>query len=236
MFLTAQILLNLLIIFNIFNGVANSSPNLQPIDYFDVDTIKQLKTLDKPSEEWNMEYNYGRNYKHSKGQEWGNGYNNQYNTGNILRNHQYEGAKKQRAKLLQTEITPIWASTNIDESKMYRGGASEMNDKQQGSMQQSNTLEKQFQKKTGSKMKNWYNWPSKNLTWPNWILKKNPYEMQLVPWWNTNDQQAQKAQSVPRFMPDEIILKQKKFFWPGSIGWTGDLGPFREVPIPPWYD
>lgn len=212
---------------------AISPPSSQPVDYFDVDKITQSKILDRPNE-WDTEYNYGRNYKHSEGQEWGSGYNNHYNTGNIMKNR-YDEIKKQRPKWPQTEISPThWASTDTDESKMSMRGLSEAYDEQQPNMLRSDVLKKQFQPKTGSEVKNWYNWPRNNISWPNWVPKRNPYEKQLVPWWSTDSQQAQKAQEVARLTLAETIQKQKQPFLLNSVGWTGDLGPFSEVPYPPW--
>ncbi|EFO19140.1 hypothetical protein LOAG_09355 [Loa loa] len=202
---------------------AISPPSSKPMDYTDVDTITQPRLLNKPGR-WNMEYNYGRRYEHSKGQEWGTGYNNQYNDVNVT-----------KPKLSQTELSPVqWTSSNTDKFKIHAQGISERNDEQQASMLRSNDQKKQFQEKTGSEVKNWHNWPSKNITWPGWVLKGNHFKKQLVPWWNTGNQQVMKAQKVARFMSGEAITKQKPPFWPGSVGWTGDLGPFGEVPSPPW--
>ncbi|VIO89575.1 Uncharacterized protein BM_BM11031 [Brugia malayi] len=199
------------LIFRIFvfiSGV-NSLSNSQPMDYyFDNDDARSQP--DRPIE-WNTEYKYGRNYKHSEGQEWGTGYNNQYSTANM----------KKRPKLLQVEVSPArWTSPpNIDEStKMHAAGMYEVNaGSQHASMLPSNILKKQFQEKFASDVENWHNWPKKNITWSNWLFKRNQYEKQQVPWWDTSNQP-----------------KQKQPFWPGSIGWTGDLGPYGEVPPPPW--
>ncbi|KAL3990869.1 hypothetical protein ACH3XW_33570 [Acanthocheilonema viteae] len=220
----AQILQMLM--FSVFSSIIGAAkpPSFRPTDYFDADTINRLKILDKPMDEWNTEYNYGRNYKHSEGREWGTGYNKQYGNEDMLKNL-YEEAKKQSGKLPKAEsIQRVLANVRDPRTE----------EKHQGSMLRSNILKKQFQKRTDSKVKNWYNWPSKNLTWPNWTPKKNPYERQLIPWWNSDDEQVHKAKKVERFMVDRVIPKPKQFFWPGSIGWTGDLGPFSEIPTPPW--
>lgn len=217
--------------------------------------IIQLKRYDKPLQnEWIMEYNYGRNYKHSEGQEWGNGYSNQYSidinsntrypTGNIPKNR-YDGGMKQRAKLSEAEKTPIQRiSDYIDKSKMcnrtgnIQGSSKNMrelsdmrNEQQISTIPVDNIRKNYFQKITDSE---WKNRPSSNLTWPYWELKKNRYEKQLVPWWLANDQQTQKTENFQTFTLNESIPKHKQPFWPGSIGWTGDLGAFGEVPNPPW--
>ncbi|VDM13914.1 unnamed protein product [Wuchereria bancrofti] len=190
----------------LFVGI-NTFSNSQPMDYFVDDETKSQ--LDRPIE-WNTEYNYGRNYKHSEGQEWGTGYNNQYSTANIM---------KKRPKL---EVSPAqWTlPPNIDESKMHAAGMYKMNaGLQHANILPSNILKKQFQEKTGNDAENWHNWPKKSITWPNLLLfKKNQYEKQQIPWWDINNNQP----------------KQKQPFWLGSIGWTGDLGPYGEVPPPPW--
>uniref|UniRef100_A0A0R3RMU7 Uncharacterized protein n=1 Tax=Elaeophora elaphi TaxID=1147741 RepID=A0A0R3RMU7_9BILA len=212
-----------------------STPSSQPTNYYNVDTRIEPKILNE-SGEWSMEYNYGRNYKHSEGQEWGNGYSNLYNTGNAMKNRNEEEKKQRGKKLSQIAIASPqwWAFANTDESRE----AYAVNDDEQhveSSKLQFNIANKQFQKKIGSEMRSWYNWPSKNLTWPNWVHKKNPYEKLWVPWWNANNEQTQKAQKVAKYAYDKINTEQNQFFWPGSIGWTGDLGPFGQVPTPPWF-
>lgn len=152
-----------------------------------------------------MEYNYGRKYKHSQGEEWGNG----HNVRDISKTNKYE-----------ENVTPIWSSGNA------RKTFNVITDK----YLPFNNFKKQFEKEIGSRGINWYNWPSKNLTWPNWTAKTNPYQKQLIPWWNS-DTHYQQIQNAATFM----LPMQEQFFRPRSIGWTGDLGPFDEVPTPSWY-
>ncbi|OZC09032.1 hypothetical protein X798_03963 [Onchocerca flexuosa] len=219
------------IIYNKTNIIdAAHPPSSQPLDYFIGDMITEPRVQDRawnPEKEWNVEYNYGRNYKHSEGQEWGSG----HNTANVLKN-QYQGEMEQIPKLAHTET---WTPSNTDESWMYIREMSEPYDGQQPNMLQSNALKKQFQEKTDNEEKNWYNWSNKNVTWPNWIpLKKYHNEKYPTPWWNDDSQQTEKSPKVRKFTLDEVISKKKKPFWSGSIGWTGDLGSFGEVPLPPW--
>ncbi|VDK87030.1 unnamed protein product [Litomosoides sigmodontis] len=200
-------------------GSDSQPPGFRPIGY-DVDAT--IGRVDVPSSrpvksEWNVEYNYGRNYKHSEGKEWGTGYNNLYNGGDTLRMSEYDGGKAE-------SVTPVRSSGSARET------SNGLIDKQLPF----NDRKKQFEKRIGNgATKYWYNWPIKNLTWPNWTVKENPYRRQLIPWWNSNTryQHVQEAEKVGTFM----LPVQHRFFWPRSIGWTGDLGPFGEVPTPSWY-
>ncbi|VDK60938.1 unnamed protein product [Gongylonema pulchrum] len=88
----------------------------------------------------------------------------------------------------------------------------------------------------GNEVKSWPSWPARNISWPNWVpIKGDRYEKQPAPWWEKGSQQEQRAPVFSWTSSDGKKGKRnEKPYWSGSVGWTGDLGGFDEVPLPPW--
>uniref|UniRef100_A0A915Q0F3 Uncharacterized protein n=1 Tax=Setaria digitata TaxID=48799 RepID=A0A915Q0F3_9BILA len=217
---------------------AISPSGSQSSGFVDDYLISEPKDLEK--QEWNMEYSYGRNYKHSEGQEWGTGYRSENENVNSDEN-QVGGMRTQKPEILEAETSPAkWSSFDTDESLMY--ARPDISDAQQLYKLRVGELEKNFQEKRDNDVKNWQNWPKKNLAWSNWdLLKSNHYDKQPVPWWSADSQQPEKARKVTslnnqdeRFMLHRSNLERKQPFWLRSVGWKGDLGSYGEIPPPPW--
>ncbi|VDM95609.1 unnamed protein product [Thelazia callipaeda] len=217
---------------------ANGPPSPQPYSY-EIEYVTNKPNTEYNNQkqaEWNQEYNYGRNYKHSEGKEWGTGYNNRYSTGNDAKD-EYQ---------IMKILSPTSTMKNFAKEYSWIDSSFPITQISNSNLQYKS--DNDFHQKTGSPIKHWYHWPSKNITWPNWVpIKGNNYVKQPAPWWNLGTQQTNNAPELKWFgsesddninnkkVKGNIIRKQnKQLLWSGSVGWKGDLGGFGEIPSPPW--